>query len=79
MVTVAVVLVVMHVRARCRGRWWEVVVVVVVTAAVVIIVRRYVLLEKPIQSSNDLAYIEQVVTKLMKVHFPKEVSKCFVY
>ena len=41
--------------------------------------RQYALLEKPIWSSDDSAYIEQVVTKLAKVHFLKEAGKCFVY
>ena len=37
MAAVVLVLVVVHVPARCRGRWWEVV-VVVVTAAIVVVV-----------------------------------------
>jgi len=40
---------------------------------------QYVLLEKPIWSHNDMAYIEQLVTELMKVHFLKEAGKCLVY
>ena len=37
MVTAAVVLVLVHVRVCCHGRWWEVVVVVVMAAIVVIV------------------------------------------
>jgi len=40
---------------------------------------QYALLEKPIWSRDDMAYIEQLVTELTKVHFPKEAGKCLVY